>query len=101
MYLMRIWAARRVLADLSWGRALKQALGSRVVAQDLATADITVRTAIFRSLGVSRDVQTLDQLNCAKRQLSLPAEFGGLSYRASSSTLNIIIMPHSLRPSPP
>jgi hypothetical protein len=30
-------------------------------------------------LGVSRDVQTLDQLNYAKRQLSLPAEFGGLN----------------------
>jgi hypothetical protein len=30
-------------------------------------------------LGVSLDAQTLDQLNCAKRQLSLPAEFGVLN----------------------
>jgi hypothetical protein len=30
-------------------------------------------------LGVYHDVQTLDQLNCAKRQLFLPAEFGGLN----------------------
>jgi predicted glycoside hydrolase/deacetylase ChbG (UPF0249 family) len=30
-------------------------------------------------LGVSRDVQTIDRLNCAKRQLSLPAELGGLN----------------------
>jgi hypothetical protein len=38
-----------------------------------------VRTIIvYRIIGVSHDVQTLDQLNCAKRQLSLPAEFGGL-----------------------
>jgi hypothetical protein len=31
----------------------------------------------FRVLGVSQDEHTLDKLNCAKRQLSLPAEFGG------------------------
>jgi hypothetical protein len=30
-------------------------------------------------LGVSQDAQTLDKLNCAKRQLSLPAEFGGFN----------------------
>jgi hypothetical protein len=30
-------------------------------------------------LGVSLDAQTLDQLNCAKQHLSLPAEFGGLN----------------------
>jgi hypothetical protein len=29
-------------------------------------------------LGVSQDVQTLDQLNRAKRNLSLPTEFGGI-----------------------
>jgi hypothetical protein len=45
----------------------------------LADEDIAVRTALFRILGVSQDVQTLDQLNCAKRQLFLPAEFGGLN----------------------
>jgi hypothetical protein len=44
----------------------------------IAAAYIAVRTAVFRILGVSQDVQTLDQLNFAKRQLSLPAEFGGL-----------------------
>jgi hypothetical protein len=30
-------------------------------------------------LGVSQDAQTFDQLNFAKRQFSLPAEFGGLN----------------------
>jgi hypothetical protein len=30
-------------------------------------------------LRVSQDVQTLDELNCAKHQLSLPEEFGGLN----------------------
>jgi hypothetical protein len=33
----------------------------------LAAAHIEVRTAVFRVLGVSHDVQTLDQLNCAIR----------------------------------
>jgi hypothetical protein len=33
----------------------------------------------FRILGVSQDIETLDKLNCAKRQLFLPAQFGGLS----------------------
>jgi hypothetical protein len=45
----------------------------------LVAADIAVRIAVFRILGVSQDVQPLDQLNCAKRQLSLPAEFEGLN----------------------
>jgi hypothetical protein len=45
----------------------------------LAAIDIAVRTEVFRILGVSHDVETLDQLNCAKRQFSLPAEFGGLN----------------------
>jgi hypothetical protein len=45
----------------------------------LANTDTAVRTAIYRILGFSQDVQTLNQLNCAKRQLSLPAEFGGLN----------------------
>jgi hypothetical protein len=45
----------------------------------LATTDRTVRTAIYRILGVSQDVQTLYQMNCTKRQLSLPAEFGRLN----------------------
>jgi hypothetical protein len=33
----------------------------------LAAAYRAVRTAVFRVLGVSHDVQTLDQLNCGKR----------------------------------
>jgi hypothetical protein len=33
----------------------------------LATADRAVRTTIYRILGVSHDVQTLDQVKCAKR----------------------------------
>jgi hypothetical protein len=45
----------------------------------LATADRAIRAAVYRILGVFVDVQTLDQLKCAKRQLSLPAEFGGLN----------------------
>jgi hypothetical protein len=66
----------------------------------LATPDRAVRTKGYRILSVSHDVQTLDQLNCAKRQLSVPAEFGGLMYRPSSSTHNMLTMLHSLRPSP-
>jgi hypothetical protein len=45
----------------------------------LATTYRAVRSTFFRILGVSEDVQTLDQMNCAKRQLSLPAEFWGLN----------------------
>jgi hypothetical protein len=45
----------------------------------LAPANRAVRNAIYRILGVSQNAQTLDQLNCAKRQLSLPAEFRGLN----------------------
>jgi hypothetical protein len=46
----------------------------------LATAHRTVRTTVYRIiLGVSQDVQTLDQLNCAMLKLSLPAEFGGFN----------------------
>jgi hypothetical protein len=40
----------------------------------LATAYMAVRA--FRILGVSQKVQTLDQVDCAKRQLPLPAELG-------------------------
>jgi hypothetical protein len=32
----------------------------------------------FRILGVSKNVQTLCKPNCAKRKLSMPAEFRGL-----------------------
>jgi hypothetical protein len=45
----------------------------------LVAVNRAVRTAVFRLLAVSHDVQTLDQLNCAKYELSLPAEFGGLN----------------------
>jgi hypothetical protein len=45
----------------------------------LATTDRAVRAAINRILGAHLDAQTLDKLNCAKRQLSLPAEFGELN----------------------
>jgi hypothetical protein len=44
----------------------------------LANADRADRYAFSRIFGVSHEVQTLDQLNYAKRQLSLPAEFVGL-----------------------
>jgi hypothetical protein len=45
----------------------------------LDNADLAVRIAVFRILGVFHNVQTLDKLNCPKRELSLPAEFGGLN----------------------
>jgi hypothetical protein len=45
----------------------------------LATASRAVRNAVYRVLGVSQVVQTLGKLNCAKRELSLPSEFGGLN----------------------
>jgi hypothetical protein len=45
----------------------------------LATVDRAVCTIVYRILGVSQDVQTVYQLNCAKRQISLPTEFGGLN----------------------
>jgi hypothetical protein len=45
----------------------------------LAIACRAVRNAFYRILDVSQDLQRLDKLNCAKRQLSLPAEFGGLN----------------------
>jgi hypothetical protein len=45
----------------------------------LAAAYVAVRTIVFRILGVSHDVQTLDQLIRAKRELPLPAEFGRLN----------------------
>jgi hypothetical protein len=38
-----------------------------------------VRSTVYRILAVSQDVQTLDQLYCTKRRLSLPAEFGGVN----------------------
>jgi hypothetical protein len=45
----------------------------------LATATRAVRTIDYGILGVFHDVQALDQLNCAKRQLSYHAEFGELN----------------------
>jgi hypothetical protein len=45
----------------------------------LPTANRAIRITVFRILGTSQDVQTLDYLNCAKRQLFLPSEFGGLN----------------------
>jgi hypothetical protein len=44
----------------------------------LAARDRAIRVAVLRILGFSHDVHTLDQVNCAKRQLSLLAEFGWL-----------------------
>jgi hypothetical protein len=45
----------------------------------LVARDRAVRIAVFSIFGVSHNVQVLDQLNCAKRQLSLPSEMGGLN----------------------
>jgi hypothetical protein len=67
----------------------------RVIGQIGIAADRAVRAAASRILGVSLDAQTLDKLNGAKRQLSLPAEFGGLNVPSLELT-----MLHSLRPSP-
>jgi hypothetical protein len=40
---------------------------------------MAVRIGVFRILGVSQNVQTLDQQIRTKRQLSMSAEFGGLN----------------------
>jgi hypothetical protein len=45
----------------------------------LVTADSVVRYAFFRIFWVSPEVQTHYQINCATRQLSSPAELGGLN----------------------
>jgi hypothetical protein len=45
----------------------------------LFIANRAVRSNIFRILGVSQDVQTLDHLNHVTHQLPVPAEFGGLN----------------------
>jgi hypothetical protein len=42
----------------------------------LATTNRVVRHDVFQILGASYGVQTLDQLDCAKRELCLPADFG-------------------------
>jgi hypothetical protein len=59
-------------------RFLLRTLPPHICRPYLAIAYRAVRTALYRILGVSPDVQTLDQLNCAKRHLLLPTEFGGL-----------------------
>jgi hypothetical protein len=53
-------------------------------------------------MGVSHDVQTLDQLNYAKRDLSLPSEFEGLIVPSLELDVELAhyCMRHSLRPSP-
>jgi hypothetical protein len=51
----------------------------RTLPPDICRPYLAVPKAVYRILGVSQDAQTLDQLNCAKRQLSLPTEFGGLN----------------------
>jgi hypothetical protein len=43
------------------------------------TANRAVCITFCRIFGVPQDVQTLDQLNCAKGKLSIPAYFGGLN----------------------
>jgi hypothetical protein len=69
----------------------------------LAAADRADRYAVFRTLDVSQNVRAHDQLNCAKCQLPFLFFGGGrvgLMYRPSSSSLNLLTMLHSLRPSP-
>jgi hypothetical protein len=58
---------------------LLSALPPDICRQYLAAEDRAVHTAIFQVLGVSHDVQTLDQLNCANRQFPLSAEFKGFN----------------------
>jgi hypothetical protein len=70
--LMITWAVHR------YGLLLRT-LPSNACLPYLTIADRAVRYAIFQILDVSKDVQTLDTLNCAERQLFLPAEFGGLN----------------------
>jgi hypothetical protein len=69
----------------------------------LAIADRVVHITVYRILGVSQDVQTLNKLNCAKRMLPLPAVFKGLylpsleldakhvEYASFSATLAVLI----------
>jgi hypothetical protein len=45
----------------------------------LAPTNRAVRNVVFRILGISHDVESFEQINCAKRQLSLSAEFRGLN----------------------
>jgi hypothetical protein len=52
----------------------------------------------FRILGVSLDVQTLGKLNCAKRKLSLTAEFGGLMITCTVRRYGFLLrtLPHDM-----
>jgi hypothetical protein len=48
----------------------------------LANEGRAIRIAVFRIFGVSQNKQTLDQRSCAKREVSLSEEFGGLMSRS-------------------
>jgi hypothetical protein len=61
------------------GSCLLHTLTPDICRPYLVAANTAVCTAVFKILGVSHDAQTLDQRNFSKRQLSLPAEFGGLN----------------------
>jgi hypothetical protein len=61
------------------GSTFLRTLPLNICRPHLAYANKVVRTPVFRILGVSHDVQKLDQLNCAKRKLSLPTECRGLN----------------------
>jgi hypothetical protein len=65
-----------------YGFSLRVTLLHDIYQPYLSTAHRVVRTAVFRILGVFYDVQTIDQLNCAKRKCSLPTEFGGLNVQS-------------------
>jgi hypothetical protein len=71
---------------------LLRTLSPNICRPYLVVVDTAVRTAVLRILGISRDVQTRDNLNYVKCLLSLPAEFGGLMYRPLSLTLNLLTM---------
>jgi hypothetical protein len=64
----------------------------------LATADRAVRYAVFRILGASQAVPSSINLIVLSASFTLPRSLGGLMYRPSSSTLNMLIMLHSRDP---
>jgi hypothetical protein len=54
---------------------LLRTLPPNICRPSLVVVDRAICAAVFQILGVSKDVQTLDQLKCSMRQLPLPAKF--------------------------
>jgi hypothetical protein len=65
------------------------------------TADNVIWHNVFSILGVSPEVQTHDNFSYSTRQLSLPADFGGLNVPPLSLDDELVLTLHSTLPSPP